>query len=271
MTATRHRALTTARFAVALATTACVAALLIWARDGSPKGRAQIDIIRRDRLAVLAVDNGRTRVLFTSSLIDRTGTGYQELGPLLVFAHDEVQPGSGFKMHAHENVDVLTIVLQGSLDQEDSAGHRAHVEAGEAALMSAGSGVKHAEFGNPAGLTCSLTIWFRPRTMNKAPSHATGKPVEKDGWQLIAAEQDAPLIIEQDARVRMKRLDARQGLRLVAQRNRLIYMAPVKGELRAGRERLSVPDRIILRAGVIDIASDVGATIVVVDVPTTDR
>jgi redox-sensitive bicupin YhaK (pirin superfamily) len=256
--------------AIRLAT--AVAAIAVPATPASigyevPPGRKQVEVIRRDQLAILAIDDGRTRVLYTSSLVEPGAVGYRELGPLLVFAFDEVQPGSGFKLHAHENVEVITIVLEGTLDHEDTAGHGGRVKAGEVALMSAGSGVKHAEFGNRDALTRSVTIWLKPRTMNKAPSRVTAKPVEENGWQLVAGEHDAPLIVEQDARILMKRLSAHERVPLVARPGRMVYLAAVEGEVVADGQRLSVPERVLLRDGEISIASDAGATVVMVDVP----
>ncbi len=255
------------QLATAIAAIASVAASSVPARDEAQSRRAPVEVIRRDQLAVLSIDNGRTRVLYTSSLIEPGVTGYRDMGSLLVFAYDEVQPGSGFKLHAHENVEVITVVLEGTLDHEDTAGHKGRVHAGEVALMSAGSGVQHSEFGNPDVQTRSITIWLKPRTMNKAPRRVTAKPLEKDGWQLIAGEHDAPLIVEQDARVLMKRLAPRKQVRLIAQPDRMVYLATVEGELVAGGQRLSVPERIIMRGGEINIASEKGAIIVVVDVP----
>lgn len=190
---------------------------------------------------------------------------------MLVFALDELQAGSGFAPHSHENVEVVTIVLEGSLDHEDTAGNRGRVETGEVALISAGGGVKHSEFGNPDALTRSVTIWLKPRTMNKAPSRAVAKPMPKDGWQLIAAERDAPLLVEQDARVMMKRLAKRKPVSLVAKPGRIVYLAAVEGGLVAGTERLSAPERVILRGGELSLTSAAGATVVVVDVPLTSR
>lgn len=259
--------LQTSAVATAVAAMACVVASPVAARDDKVSQRAQVEVIRRHHLAVLSVDDGRTRVLYTSSLVKPDAAGYRALGPLLVFAYDQVQPGSGFKLHSHENVEVITIVLEGSLDHEDTAGHKGRVEAGEVALMSAGTGVEHSEFGNPHLPTRSVTIWLKPRTLNKPPYRATGKPVEKDGWQLIAAERDAPLIVEQDARVRMKRLAAGKPVPLEARPGRLVYLAPVDGELTAGDQHLSVPERIIVRGGEISLVSDAGATVVMVDVP----
>jgi redox-sensitive bicupin YhaK (pirin superfamily) len=271
MNPSRRHPFSAGRVVSAVITVACIAVSPADARNGARSQRAKLEVIRRDELAVLSIDDGRTRVLYTSSLVEPGAAGYQSLDPLLVFAYDEVQPGSGFKLHSHDNVEVLTIVLEGSLDQEDTAEHSGRVKTGEVSLMSAGSGVTHAEFGNPDVLTRSVTIWVKPRTMNKTPYRAVGKPVEKNGWQLIAAEHDAPLIIEQDVRVLMKRLSPHKRVTLVAQPGRMIYLAAVEGELLAGDQHLSVPERAILRDGKTRIKSDEGATVVVVDVPLAQR
>jgi redox-sensitive bicupin YhaK (pirin superfamily) len=243
---------------------ACLVAVL--ACDGAPSQRTEVEVIRRDQLALLSIDDGRTRVLYTSSLVEPGVVGYQKMGALLVFAYDEVQPGSGFKRHAHDNVEVITIVLEGSLDHEDTAGNSGRVNAGEVALMSAGSGVKHSEFGNPDVLTRSVTIWLKPRTMNKKPHRATATPVERNGWHVIAAEHGAPLIVEQDAVVQMKRVAPGGHVSVVAQPGRIVYLAAVEGELVAGDQQLSAPERLILRAGGLPVVSEAGATVVVVDV-----
>lgn len=235
------------RLATAVAAITCVAASPAPVHDGVCSRRAEVEVIRRDQLGVLSIDKGRTRVLWTSSIVEPGRVGYRELGPLLVFAYDEVPPGSGFKLHAHENAEVVTIVLEGTLDHEDTAGHRGRVKAGEVALMSAGSGVKHSEFGNPDVQTRSVTIWLKPRTMNKPPSHVTAKPVEHDGWQLIAGERAAPLIVEQDARILMKRLAANKRVPVVARTGRMVYLAVVEGEVVTYGQRLSVPERILAR------------------------
>jgi redox-sensitive bicupin YhaK (pirin superfamily) len=261
-----HPALAAIRLATGIAVVACIVDSPAAARDDPTSQQSEVEVIRSDELAVLSVDDGRTRVLYTSSLVEQGALGYRNLGPLLVFAYDEVQPGSGFKLHAHENVEVITIVLEGSLDHADTAGHSGRVETGEVALMSAGSGVKHSEFGNPDVPTRSVTIWLKPRTMNKSPDRATAKPIEKEGWQLIADERDAPLVVEQDARVLMKRLAARERVRVAAKPGRLVYLGTVDGELSAGGHLLSAPERIVLRSGEINVYSEVGATVVLVDV-----
>jgi redox-sensitive bicupin YhaK (pirin superfamily) len=247
--------------------TAIACALALPACDGARSGRTEVEVIRRDQLALLSIDNGRTRVLYTSSLVEPGAVGYLEAGALLVFAYDEVQPGSGFKLHAHENVEVITIVLEGTLDHEDTAGNSGRVQAGEVALMSAGRGVKHSEFGNPDVMTRSVTIWLKPRTMNKTPHRAIATPVEREGWNIIAAEHDAPLVVEQDAVVLMKRVAPRSHVSVQARPGRMVYLAAVEGELVSDNQKLSAPERLILRGGELRIMSEAGATVVMVDVP----
>jgi redox-sensitive bicupin YhaK (pirin superfamily) len=246
-----------------------IACAALQACDGARSQRAEVEVIPRDQLAVLTIDNGRTQVLYTSSLVDPGAVGYRDMGALLVFAYDEVQPGSGFKLHAHENVEVITIVLEGTLDHEDTAGNSGRVKAGEVALMSAGSGVKHSEFGNPDVMTRSVTIWLKPRTMNKTPHRAIATPVERNGWDIIAAEHDAPLVVEQDAVVMMKRVAAGGNATVEAQSGRMVYLAALEGELVAGNHQLSAPERLILRGGELRITSQAGATVVIVDVALT--
>jgi redox-sensitive bicupin YhaK (pirin superfamily) len=74
-------------------------------------------------------------------------------------------------------------------------------------------------------------------------------------------------VVEQDANILMKRLSAGEHLSLAARTGRMVHLATVEGELIAGEQRLSVPERLVVRGGEISVASDAGATVVVVDVP----
>jgi hypothetical protein len=105
--------------------------------------------------------------------------------------------------------------------------------------------------------------------MNKPPRRAIATPVERDGWHVIAAEHDAPLVVEQDAVVLMKRVAPRSDVSVEAQPGRTIYLAALEGTLVAGNQRLSAPGRLILRGGELRITSEAGATVVMVDVALT--
>ncbi len=94
-------------------------------------------------------------------------------GPLRVFNDDTLRPRNGFPMHPHREMEIVTVVLSGSLEHEDNQGHRGLLEAGEVQVMSAGTGIVHAER-NPSSTVPLhlLQIWIRPERPGGHPRWA---------------------------------------------------------------------------------------------------
>ena len=82
---------------------------------------------------------------------------------LRVINQDLVAPGGGFATHPHANMEILTCVLQGTIEHKDSLGHVEQIPAGDFQLMSAGSGIRHSEY-NPSQTEplSLLHIWIEP-------------------------------------------------------------------------------------------------------------
>lgn len=95
------------------------------------------------------------------------------VGPLRAWNDDEFAAGSGFPMHRHQDVEILTYVRRGAITHEDSLGNRGTVRAGDVQAMSAGSGIRHAEFNATGDTTAVYQIWLRPRSTGGAPSWGT--------------------------------------------------------------------------------------------------
>jgi redox-sensitive bicupin YhaK (pirin superfamily) len=95
------------------------------------------------------------------------------VGPLRAWNDDEFAPRSGFPMHFHQDVEILTYVRRGAITHEDSLGNRSTVLAGDVQAMSAGSGIRHAEFNLTGETTALYQIWFRPRSAGGVPSWRT--------------------------------------------------------------------------------------------------
>ena len=103
-------------------------------------------------------------------------------GPLRVFNDDTIHPRSGFPMHAHRDMEIVTVVQAGTLEHEDNQGNRGVLEAGEVQVMSAGTGIVHAERNpSPTVPLHLLQIWItperpggRPRWAQRAFRHGTG-------------------------------------------------------------------------------------------------
>ncbi|MBI3456587.1 MAG: pirin family protein [Candidatus Rokubacteria bacterium] len=91
-------------------------------------------------------------------------------GPLRVFNDDTVRPRRGFPMHPHREMEIVTVVLSGTLEHEDNQGNREILEAGEVQVMSAGTGIVHAERNpSPTVPLHLLQIWIRPERFGGPP------------------------------------------------------------------------------------------------------
>ncbi len=98
---------------------------------------------------------------------DPTRVGF---GPLRVFNDDTVRPRQGFPMHPHREMEIVTIVLAGTLEHEDNQGNRGVLEAGEVQVMSAGTGIVHAERNpSPTVPLHLLQIWIQPERRGGRP------------------------------------------------------------------------------------------------------
>lgn len=92
-----------------------------------------------------------------------------QFGALRVVNDDIIQAGKGFHPHDHQNMEIITYVRTGALHHRDSLGNEGVIKAGEVQVMSAGTGITHAEFSDPNEVTTLFQIWVRPRTRGLSP------------------------------------------------------------------------------------------------------
>ncbi len=90
-------------------------------------------------------------------------------GPLRVINDDKVRAGSGFDPHPHRDMEIITYVRTGSVIHRDSLGHEGRTGAGDVQVMSAGTGITHAEYADPEEDTTLFQIWIRPDKTGLAP------------------------------------------------------------------------------------------------------
>ncbi len=91
---------------------------------------------------------------------------------------DEIAPNTGFPPHPHAEMEIITYVRQGAITHEDSLGHKGRTEAGDVQVMSAGSGIRHAEFNREPVPTTMFQIWIEPSVSGGEPSWGA-KPFPK--------------------------------------------------------------------------------------------
>jgi quercetin 2,3-dioxygenase len=129
---------------------------------------------------------------------------------LRVINEDVVAPGQGFGMHPHRDMEILTWILDGSLEHRDSMGSGAVIRPGELQHMSAGTGVMHSEFNpSPNNPTHLLQIWILPERKNLKPEYKQLAFSDKElrGKFHLVAGPEAPVTIHQDANLYIARLD----------------------------------------------------------------
>jgi hypothetical protein len=92
-------------------------------------------------------------------------------GSLRVFNDDVVIPGSGFGMHGHRDMEIVTVMLQGRITHQDSMGNKEVIAAGEVQRMSAGTGIMHSEYNHGQEPVHLYQVWFPPRQPGGKPSY----------------------------------------------------------------------------------------------------
>lgn len=158
---------------------------------------------------------------------------------LRVINDDRIAAGAGFPLHPHQDMEILTYVLEGELEHRDSLGHTGRLRPGEVQYMRAGRGIRHSEYNaSPDQPLHLLQIWIEPAEHGLEPGYSQ-RPFpldERTGeWVLLAAPDgvEGALPIHQDTRVYATRLPAGATLEQAADpaRHYYLHLARGRGEL----------------------------------------
>jgi redox-sensitive bicupin YhaK (pirin superfamily) len=139
---------------------------------------------------------------YTFSFGDYYDPKWRGFGPLRVINDDVIAAGMGFPMHAHRDMEILTVVLEGALEHRDSMGNGAVIRPGDVQKMSAGTGVRHSEFNpDPDRPTHSLQIWVMPEKEGLEPGYEQKHFTDAEGrWTVLASRdgRDGSIVVYQD-------------------------------------------------------------------------
>ncbi len=179
--------------------------------------------------------------------LDPTRMGYANLR---VINEDRIVPGAGFGEHAHDNMDILTLVLSGTLKHEDTLGNVVTIAPGEVQLMSAGSGIRHSEMNaSDAEAAHFLQIWLIPDQRGGAPTYQQAALPPKDSaqdWTVIASgnANGKALKLLSDTHVSMAYPREGMTTHLPRQPGRRYFMQIVEGLAMVDEERLGAGDGV---------------------------
>lgn len=165
---------------------------------------------------------------FVATVGANAGRG-RPLGPLLVLADATFAPHSRFPLHPHEEMEILSIVLDGELSHHGDQAHGATLSARSAQLISARSGMMHAEGNDTDSPTRMLQIWFQPDTRGGPPAYFR-RDLATRGRQRVAGDSVMPLRC--DASVWWLGFAAEGSERLSVIGNRRGYLVALDGPLR---------------------------------------
>lgn len=192
------------------------------------------------------------------------------LGCLRVWNDDTIQPGTGFGLHGHRDMEIITYVREGAITHEDSLGNRGQTGAGQVQVMSAGTGIRHAESNQGTVPTRLFQIWILPNAQGRAPRWET-RPFPRTHGRLEVlasgrAEDKAPLI-HQDARILAATLDP--GDRVTHRmEGRRAYLVPARGSVEVNGQPVSERSGLVAAELLaLDIHATTASEIVLVDIP----
>ncbi|MGI8611924.1 MAG: pirin family protein [Sphingomicrobium sp.] len=152
-------------------------------------------------------------------------------GRIRVWNDDRIAGKSGFPPHPHRDMEIVTYVRSGAITHEDSMGNKGRTAAGDVQLMSAGTGVTHAEYNLEDEETTLFQIWIETDRPGAQPGWGA-KPFPKDArdgrFQLLAsgAPEDGALTINADARVLGATVKAGESIEFEASPERHLYLVP---------------------------------------------
>ncbi len=208
-----------------------------------------IDIRRFEDLGRFSNDWLSARYHFSfSGYMDPERMGH---GALRVWNDDKIRAGTGFPPHPHENMEIITYVRTGAISHQDSMGNKGRTEAGDVQVMSAGRGVRHAEFNLEPEDTTLFQIWILPREAGGEPfwgARAFPKSDRANDWSILASgfDDDDALPIRQDARVLGATLEKSHQLSIETKAGRFGYLVLARGTIRMGDEVLSARDGVAI-------------------------
>jgi hypothetical protein len=195
---------------------------MITVRPSSARGRTQLDWL-----------DSRHTFSF-GGYFDPRYVGFRSLR---VLNDDRVKPGGGFGAHPHQDMEILSLVLDGALEHKDSLGHGSVIKRDDLQRMTAGTGVTHSEFNpSPTEPVHFLQIWIIPERPGLAPGYEqkTFPESERRNALRLVASRDGSggaLTVHRDVAVHLGHLDAGGALALAVPPGRHAWVHVFRGHI----------------------------------------
>ncbi len=180
-----------------------------------------------------------------ASYLDPNNMGFRSLR---VMNEDVVAAGKGFGTHPHDNMEIVSYVLEGSLEHKDSMGNGEVLTPGEFQRISAGTGITHSEFNpSPTERTHFYQIWLLPKSRGIVPSYEQKRfpDEEKHNDLRLVASPDGDqgsLSIHQDTRIYLSRLDEGRSVEYNLPDGRYAWLQVLRGQVKVNSIQMDTSD-----------------------------
>ncbi len=198
-------------------------------------------------------DHGWLNTLHSFSFGNYYNPERRNFGALLVLNEDTIAPGTGFGEHGHDNMEIITIPLSGSLEHTDSMGNRAILNTGDVQIMSAGTGIRHSEKNASATDPLHLLqIWILPSSQGLPTRYDElhlGTLWPENTFRLIVSPvpEEGVLHIRQDAWFSLGTFSAGTAFELPLHRKEHgVFFFIIEGKVKIGEEILEAGDAYTL-------------------------
>jgi redox-sensitive bicupin YhaK (pirin superfamily) len=220
-------------------------------------------------------DHGWLKSRHTFSFAGYHNPERMRFGLLRVLNDDIVEPGGGFGTHPHDNMEIVSIPLSGSLAHKDSEGNEHVINTGDVQIMSAGSGLYHSEYNASAKNTVNfLQIWVYPKVRNIKPRYdqkTFDSADRKNKIQTVVSPQnnDGTLWINQDAYFSLADIEKAVKLNYeIMHKGNGLYIFVISGAIEISGEILNKRDAIgIEESNSIELKAVENSEILLIEVP----
>jgi quercetin 2,3-dioxygenase len=231
-------------------------------------------IERRPFNEIAGADHGWLKAKHHFSFADDGDPVRRGWGSLRVWNDDEIAPNTGFPPHPHANMEIITYVREGAVTHKDSLGNQGRTEAGDVQVMSAGSGIRHAEYNLEHEPTRLFQIWITPSSNGGSPAWGSQPfPKADRSGRLVTlasgfdSDHDA-LRIRARARVLCATLKRGETVEYALAERRHGYLVPASGAVEVNGVRIDARDGAAFKdVANIRITAIEDSELVMVDAP----
>ena len=197
-------------------------------------------------------------------------------GPLRVFNDDIVQPGTGFDFHPHNNMEIVTYLIDGELEHKDNFGNHGIIRPGEIQRMSAGSGIMHAEYNHSKEKPLRLLqMWVLANKKNLKPSweqHRFTKQQQLNRLLPVIAPENyhdtEALKIHQDASFYLSTITPQHTIQHTIKKGRMAYVFVIDGKATLNEKTIQTRDAVMVKSeSTLSITAHIKTELILVDLP----